>query len=139
MFGSRQFWKLAFLIAHGAIERMMSPLSQKNGHLQLAGEALESGDVIGMLVSDQDGGDFLGAFTEPVKTPKGLTAGEAGVDKKACGTAGHERAVPTTAAGNYRHRHCHIALAYARELWKRERILMPRHLCGKRGDKGLEF
>ena len=61
MLGLRKLGRLPFLVADGAIPGVMRGLREKDWHLEFSGQALESGNVVRMLMRDEDGGKLIGA------------------------------------------------------------------------------
>ncbi len=68
-------------VAAGAIPGMMRAFGEVDRDIQFGGETLESGDVVGVLMRDQDGGDVFGALAEFAEALEGLPAGKAGIDQ----------------------------------------------------------
>src|SRR5208337_2725368 len=99
MLGPWQFRDLPFLVAHSAVPSVMRAFSYEYWHFQFGCQTVESSNVIGMLVGNEDGRDSVGAFVQGVKALEGFAAGETGIDQNAGRTARHQCAVPTTAAG----------------------------------------
>src|SRR5580698_1477363 len=70
-------------ITDGAIPGVVRAFGEVDGNVEFGGQALESGNMVGMLVRDEDGGNIFGAFAEAAQTLEGLAAGEAGIDQNA--------------------------------------------------------
>src|SRR5271155_2429787 len=86
---------------------MTSRRGDKHREIQFLRQPLQTVYMIGMLVSDEDRGNFFGALPEGLEAFKGLAARESGVDQDASRTGRNESAISTTAARQYRHRHTH--------------------------------
>jgi len=70
-----------------------------NGDVQLAGDANEPGDVIGMLMRDEDGLERFRVFFDIGEAAEGLAAAEPGINEDT-GLAGRdEGGIAGTAAG----------------------------------------
>ena len=79
----REFGWFAGVISASAIPGMVRTFGQVDGNIQLLCQALESGNMVGVLVRDQDGGNFFGALAKTFQTLKSFAAGEAGIDQNA--------------------------------------------------------
>src|SRR5271166_3605366 len=65
--------------------------------------------MVGVLVGNQNGGDFFGALTERPQPLEGFAARQTGIHQNTGCTRRYQRTVPTTAASEHRHRHGHIS------------------------------
>src|SRR2546423_12546907 len=67
-FALRQCGNLALFVAHGPAPFAVSGFSQKNWHVQFGSEPMQSGNMVGMLVRNQDGGQVFGTLTQHTQT-----------------------------------------------------------------------
>jgi len=86
---------------------MMGQRGQEDRNVQLYGQPLQAGNMVGVLVRNHDGGDFLGALAQGPQPLESFAAGKASIHQNSRRTSRHQRAVPTTAASEHRHRHSH--------------------------------
>jgi len=80
-------------------------LGEVDGDTQAAGEGGEAGDVVVMLVGDEDGVQGGGVFVGDGHALEEFTAGEAGVDEQAGVGGGDDRGVALGAGGEDGHAH----------------------------------
>ena len=80
-------------------------LGEVDGDAQAAGEGGEAGDVVLMLVGDEDGVEGGGIFVGELHALEQLAAGEAGVDEQAGVGGGDDRGVALGAGGENGHAH----------------------------------
>ena len=64
-----------------------------DGDAEFLGDGGEAGDVVGMLVGDEDGGERFGVDVDGGEAFEGFLAGEAGVDEDAGAVCGDEGGV----------------------------------------------
>jgi hypothetical protein len=79
-----------------------------DGELQFAGETDEAGDVIGMLVGDEDAVQSFGSATEGLKALPDLASAQAGVNQKARLGSFEIRAIASGAAAKIRQGSRHL-------------------------------
>ena len=80
-------------------------LGEEDGDAQAAGEDGEAGDVVLMLVGDEDGVEGGGVFAGEGHALEEFAAGEAGVDEQAGAGGGDDRGVALGAGGEDGHAH----------------------------------
>ncbi len=89
MFRFRQLGNRAFFVAHRAAPGMMRRRGQKDRHVQLCRQTLQAGNVVGVLVGNQDRGNFLGALiilitiSERPQPLESFAAGKTGIHQNA--------------------------------------------------------
>src|SRR5215470_4654095 len=76
-------------------------------NIQFRSQTLQSRDMIGMLVRDEDGRELVSALPKLAKPFDCLAARESCVHEEARCAAGDDSAISATAAGQHRDRHCH--------------------------------
>ena len=107
VFGLRQLWNRTLLVAHRPAPGLMGRRSQEDRHIQFCGQPLQSGNMVGVFVRDQDRGNFLGALAQRPQPLASFAARQPGIHQNSRGTRRHQHAVPTAAARQHRHRHSH--------------------------------
>lgn len=65
------------------VDQRGGSFGQEYGNLQAAGEGGEAGDVVAVLVGDEDGVDAGRVFADGCEAEQGLLPAEAGVDEDA--------------------------------------------------------
>jgi hypothetical protein len=68
---------------------------------ELAGDAQQAADVIGVFVGNQNGVERLGLFADESEAPFEFLEAQSGIDEDSRPVRGNERRVPRTAAGQY--------------------------------------
>ena len=79
--------------------------SKEDGDAEAAGEDGEAGDVVDVLVGDEDGGELGGIFAGERHAAEEFAAGEAGIHQDAGAAAGYHGAVAFGAGGEHGHAH----------------------------------
>jgi len=92
-------------IVLGALERLVRGAGHVNRNAKLLGEGAESGDVIGVLVRNDDGGKGMDAFANHLHAAKGFAGGESGIDQDASAGGGDQCAITAASTSQDRHRH----------------------------------
>ena len=74
---------------------------QEDGNPQGLGDDREAGDVVGVLVGDQDGVDAIEFLAQDRQAATELAAAEAGIDEQARAPGGDQGRVSGTSASEY--------------------------------------
>ena len=77
----------------------MGGRGHEDGQAKLFGHDVQAGDVVGVLVGDEDGGERLGRDALGGEAAAGFAAGEAAVDEHARLRGCKDRAVASAAGG----------------------------------------
>src|SRR5258708_7520831 len=72
------------------------------------GQRDQAGDVVAMLVADEDGVDAIGDFADRGQTPKGISPAESSVYQKARALGSYQGAVAAAAAAEDANAQAHV-------------------------------
>ena len=83
MFRFRQFRNRALFVAYRPAPGMMRRRGQEDRDVQFCRQPLQAGNMVGVLVRDQDRGDFLGALAKRPQPLESFAARQTGIHQNA--------------------------------------------------------